>query len=56
MSDGHGPEGLIVKVRPVERCMNHHGPSLGDNDANGTLSNTVLPLGTHPTEADGLGI
>jgi len=36
--------------------MDHHGAGLGNNDTDGTLGYTILPLGTNSTKSNGLDI
>jgi hypothetical protein len=52
MGKGHGPEGIIFNLRPIEGGVDHHGLGFGDNDTNAPFSNPILPLGTDSTEAN----
>jgi hypothetical protein len=36
----------------MELGMDHHSSSFGDHYANGSFSNSILPLGSNTTEAD----
>lgn len=50
--NGHGPQGFITFVRPVERGVDHHRASLRDHCFNRVFGNAVLPFGADTAKLD----
>ena len=50
MLDCHGPEGWVSSVRPVDGSMQHHSPGYGHDSADGSLSFSVVVVGTNSSK------
>ena len=54
VGDGQRPQGVIVNVWPLKSSMDHHCVSLGDDNADGRFTHSILPFGSNTAVTDGL--